>query len=970
MFKLNFIRLDVAIIFVIFLSICSCATPTKDTLSKEQSREINVVSDVDAHSQCAMKVTIENDKVTEISGVPSDPESKGELTERDKKMDKFLYAPDRLQYPMKRVGERGEDKWERISWDEALTTIANKLNETKKEYGAEAIAFRHGHHHSGDIIGPYLARLANLIGTPNVTNPSHICHLPRIFLQRNFDFGLVLPPDVGHTDCMILWGGNPETSNVPQAIAMKEARERGAKLIVIDPRVTSYADEADIHAQLRPGTDGALALGMLNVIIKEELYDREFVDEWTVGFEELEKHISDYPPEKVEEITWVPAEEIRKMARMYATTKPACIIPRNALDHHTNASCAIRAIDILMAITGNIDIKGGNLIVFPLCLGFTDMKLYEKLPPEAVEKKIGTDKSLYSKMGVSWASAHTPSLWNAILNDDPYPVKAMFNMASNPAITCANTNVVVEALKSLDFFVVADIFMTPTARLADIVLPACTFFEQTRHVAYDVNAHHAWNVPSRIVLSPKVVEPLWESWSDWKIICMLGREMGYEEYFPWETREEAIDYEIKPFEITCEDLRAHPEGIVIPLPYTLYQDYKGFFGRIIRGILKVTMFKNYPDMYQKYDGLLKGFFTPSRKVEIYSEQLKELGYDPLPVYTEPAESPVSQPDLAMEYPFILVTGSKLKMYTHSMMRNIPELREQMPNNLLEINPAAAVKLDIEDGDIVKVESLRGSIRSIVKFTDSIDPRVVHLYHGFEESNCNILTDHNAFDPITGSVGLKSSLCKVEKDDVLQVYIDKVDAVLNEVIGMATAPFLNDDTRKMETAIGDAVADSMLWYCNEMDLNVDFAFQNGGGIRTDIPGGEIKKKTIYEVLPFDDSIIVITLMGSDVLAAFKMTPGTVNRGAMPQVSEGISFVIDTASGTISNLLINGKPVDPSREYRIATNSYLASGGDGYKMFTNNVDMYDTSIMPRDAFIEYIIALGGVITPEVKGRITVK
>jgi 5'-nucleotidase/UDP-sugar diphosphatase len=207
-------------------------------------------------------------------------------------------------------------------------------------------------------------------------------------------------------------------------------------------------------------------------------------------------------------------------------------------------------------------------------------------------------------------------------------------------------------------------------------------------------------------------------------------------------------------------------------------------------------------------------------------------------------------------------------------------------------------------------------------------------------------------------------------DALQVYVDKVDAVLNEVIGTATAPFLNADTRKMETAIGDTVADSMLWYCNEMNLDVDFAFQNGGGIRTNIPDGDIKKSTIYEVLPFDNSVVVVTLKGSDVLAVFEMTPGTVTHGAMPQVSEGVSFVIDTASGTISDLLINGKPVDPSRKYRIATNSYLAAGGDGYKMFTNSIDLYDTSLMQRDAFIEYIIALGGVITPEVKGRITVK
>jgi len=214
-----------------------------------------------------------------------------------------------------------------------------------------------------------------------------------------------------------------------------------------------------------------------------------------------------------------------------------------------------------------------------------------------------------------------------------------------------------------------------------------------------------------------------------------------------------------------------------------------------------------------------------------------------------------------------------------------------------------------------------------------------------------------------------------KDDaalsaLLQPYVDKVDSVLSEVIGKATAPFLNDDTRKVETAIGDMVADSMLWYANEMNLGADFAFQNGGGIRTSIADGEIQKQTIYEVLPFDNSVMTVTLKGTEVIALFNQTPETVGHGAMPQVSEGVSFVIDAAAGTVSDVLINGSPIDPAKEYVIATNSYLASGGDGYKVFKNNVGVYDSSLMQRDAFIDYVVYLGGTITPEVKGRYVVK
>lgn len=720
----------------------------------------HAVSDVDGHSQCTMRLDTQGGKVIGIRGNPSDPESKGALTERGRHMKEILYAPDRLKYPLKSMGERGEGRWQRISWEEALDVVSERLKRVKVANGAEAIHFMHGHYHSGDILGSYLPRLANLIGTPNVSNPSHVCHMPRVFLEFGFDLGAVFPPDVAHTRCLLLWGGNPEATNKPQEIAVRKARKRGMKLVVIDPRVTPYGREADLHAQLRPGTDGALALGFLHVIVKEGLYDRDFVKEWTVGFDRLVEHLEAYTPERVEEITWVPAETTRKIARLYATTRPACISPRNALDQHTNASCAIRAIDILMAVTGNLDVKGGNIMVLPLSMAMKDMKLYDKLSPEAEERKIGIEKSLYSRLSKTWPSAHTPSVWDAVLHSDPYAVKAMFVMGANPMLACANARVVEDALRRLDFLVVADFFLSPTAELADVVLPAATFLETTRFVTYDTHADHAWNRSSRIALSPKVVEPLGESRSDWRILRDLGRAMGYGDFFPWKDEEEAIDEQLKPLGLTCEDLRAHPEGVIVDEPPFLYKKLKGPFGAMMRKVLKMTKFRDYPDMYKKYEA--KGFMTPSKKVEIYSERLKELGADPLPVFREPAESPVSRPDVARDFPLILIAGTKLAPYTHTMMRNIPALRKQCPENLVEIHPKTASKLGIREGERVRVESLRGGILCPAHLTEGIDPRVVHLYHGFQESNCNLLTDHRACDPITGSTGLKSSLCRVRK----------------------------------------------------------------------------------------------------------------------------------------------------------------------------------------------------------------
>jgi anaerobic selenocysteine-containing dehydrogenase len=217
---------------------------------------------------------------------------------------------------------------------------------------------------------------------------------------------------------------------------------------------------------------------------------------------------------------------------------------------------------------------------------------------------------------------------------------------------------------------------------------------------------------------------------------------------------------IAPLGLTCEDLKQHPNGVIVDLPPFLYKKWTGVTGKVLRKVLGIAKFRDYPNMYRKYK--MKGFNTPSGKVEIWSQKLKSLGGDPLPMFVEPAESPVSRPDLAKEYPFILIAGSKLEPYTHAMMRNIPELRRHAPENLLEINPQAAHDLNIVDGDRVKVKSLRGSIVTRVSVTSRIDPRVVHLFFGFEESNCNLLTDHHAFDPVTGSSGLKSLLCKVEK----------------------------------------------------------------------------------------------------------------------------------------------------------------------------------------------------------------
>lgn len=710
---------------------------------------------------CGMEVVVEDGKLVEVRGDKEHPENRGALCPKGRAIIDILYSTDRLKYPLKRAGQRGEGKWERISWDQALNMVAERLQKVKDDYGPEAVSFHKGSGHDlcGGDVRPYFHRLANVFGTPNLSTPFYICNGPRT-LNMFFMTGAVPAPDVESTKCILLWGINPTDTALPRQMKIQDALKRGAKLIVIDPRTTYFARKADLHLQPRPGSDGALALGLLRVIVDDNLFDGEFVTKWTVGFEELKAMLEEYPLKKVEEITWVPQEDIRKAAHLYAETKPACIFLGNALDQHTTTSQAIRAITALIAVTGNLDTLGGNVILSPVVLAKNRVELHNKLPPEMDKKRLGNEFLLprfeFTKI------AHPPSVFKAILEEIPYPVKAMLVLAANPVLTSANSQRVKAALEKLDFLAVADIFMTQTAQLADVVLPACTSLEQTYYATYEAGAYLKPTLPGLLMLRPKVVPPLEESWPDWKIIFELAKKLGYGEYFPWQDIEEAIDYELEPMGITVRNLRDQPEGIQIRGPSFLYQKFgnKGIWGKLLIGLLNRTMFRKYPNMYHKYKRM--GFITPSKKVELFSERFQEMGYDALPIYHEPFESPLGDSELAETFPLVLTTGAKLRWYVHSQMRNNPSLNRHMPHNVIEIHPDTAADFGIGEGDIVLVESARGCIKCQAKLTEDIRPQVVQLFHGFDEANVNLLTDNDVYDPITGSVPVKSSLCLIRK----------------------------------------------------------------------------------------------------------------------------------------------------------------------------------------------------------------
>jgi anaerobic selenocysteine-containing dehydrogenase len=661
-------------------------------------------------THCGIDVHIENGRIVEVAGMPEHPINR--VCVKAHAIPELVYSSERLTNPLRKISR----EFRKISWDEAFGFVADKLVDIKQKYGPQALVVHIGEAFIFTHTERILRRVSELYGTPNYTTGASFCFLAKVMGHSLTCGSHIFPSYSVDTKCMIIWGKNPEESDPSEAKTIHAMVGGGAKLIVVDPKVTPLARQADIHAQIRPGTDCALALALLNVIITEGLYDRAFVEQWTVGFDKLAELVKDYSPERVEKISWVKAGTIRDMARTYATSKPASISLGIAMDHCTNGIQAIRAITTLVAITGNIDIAGGNTYA-ARGLARQSFRLKEKI----VDKVgIGADYPLFSRY--SHDETVVPVI-DGILTEKPYPVKALIIAGCNPILTWPNINKVRQAFDKLELIVVADIFMTDTARMADIVLPGTTFLERQDLRGYGGD--------SLVTLANRVVEPIGNSMEDWKIWAELGKRMGYDEYFPWKDTDELFEYWLEPTNISLEQLKQNPGGV--------YYGEKEF---------------------QKY--LKDGFNTPSRKVEIYSQTMNDFGYDPLPTFHEPAESPASRPDLVDQYPLILITGARTVAYQHSEYRNLPSLRKLVPEPLIEINPQTAGELGIADGDLVKVESLRGSIKIKARLTEHIHPKVVSVQHGWNEANVNYLTDDEAVDPTSSYPGFKSVMCRVMK----------------------------------------------------------------------------------------------------------------------------------------------------------------------------------------------------------------
>jgi anaerobic selenocysteine-containing dehydrogenase len=657
-----------------------------------------------------------------------------------------VYSPDRLLYPLARVGAKGEGRFEQISWDAALDRIAERLLEIKLTSGPQAVMsyIGRGLFDSGlvEVFAPpgqndfSSKSFLFPFGSPNNAGCNSVCQVAYGVIAAKSTFGIGMGdtyPDFDNARLIVVWGANPATDsppiNVPKIL---NAKRRGARVIAIDHMRSHAAEMAHQWIPIRSGTDGALALGMINVIIRERLYDEEFVRNWTVGFDELREYVASFTPEEVERITRVPASLVIETARAIATTKRTTLSMYTGLEYTDSGVQNLRAVFILFAITGNLDMPGGIMLRArrKSPYGRTD------IAPPADVKPIGYDKyPLFCDLTRCAQFMEAP---RAILHGDPYPIKALIIAGASIITGYPDPELWKRCLGALDLLVVTDRFMTADAQYADFVLPATTYFENKGYQKY----------PGYVQIRERVIEPRGESRPDYWIIVQLAKRLGYGELFP-KDEDALIEFVLRDHPVGLEELRRHPEGMR--------------FGK--------------PEELRKYEkGMLRadqqpGFPTPSGKVEIASSLLAKHGFDALPKYTEPAEGPLASPDVAQEYPLVLNTGARIQSSFRSQHLNIPGLLGMQPAAQVLIHPQDAAARGIADNDPVQVRTRRGCVPFRACVTDVAMPGEVEVNvggggpihaNGWREANTNYLTDFNGRDPISGFPTYKALLCQVEK----------------------------------------------------------------------------------------------------------------------------------------------------------------------------------------------------------------
>lgn len=665
---------------------------------------------------CGIDAHFEDGKITKITSLKTHIQNRGRLCPKGSAAVETVYHPDRLLKPLK----RGKDgRYREITLEQAMEEIAAKLLEIREKHGARAVSCWQGEALGFAQQEKYARRFIHAFGSPNFFSCDSLC-----WASRQLAYTLVQGywnscPDFRNASLVVFWGTNPPVSHPTFMVPFTEGRENGSRLIVIDPRLSNIAKQADLHLKPLPGSDGALAWGIIRYLLQQENYDKEFVVNHTVGFKEFAAYAQQFTPEYVSSQTGLTRQEILDCCGMIAESLPKMInYVGVSIEHQDNGVNSVRTIACLGAICGAVDIQGGDL--WPEGMGERDLTLYRELPLTEISP-VGADR--YPVLYEMIKECHTMTGMEYMLGKGEYPVKAMILSGGNPANTNPNSGKVEEALSNLELLVVRDMFLTETTRLAHYILPAASFLERTELHVY---SHYQHVSVSRKVLEIEGVKDEYSFWHD------LSHRLGFgDKYFPWKTESEVNRWLLKPTGISLEDLEVHPEGM----------EYK-------------------PVRYRKYTSV--PFPTPSGKVELRSDYLETLGLSPLPTYQEPLYLREGNKD----YPYILITGARKAVYYHSRFRNINRFRKLHPEPEAEFHPLDADRLGLKDGETVRISSKIGSITVLVKImkSDEIREGIIQVTHGWEqESNVNRLTFDEINDPISGFPQLTSIPVNVEKE---------------------------------------------------------------------------------------------------------------------------------------------------------------------------------------------------------------
>lgn len=673
---------------------------------------------------CGLKLYVDKKgKLVKVEGDENHPVTQGRLCPRCIALKNYVYNPDRIIHPMKRdPKDRGKaDKWEQIGWGEALDIIEERYKTITGKYGRESMVIFTGTGREGGTMAPFATMT---FGTPNFcySQSGYACYTPRLAAcayitgipYPEADYAAGLPgryddPEYELPEVLMFWGKEPLPSN-PDGFfghSVIDLMRRGTRIISVDPRVNWLSTKADYHLRLRPGTDTALGLAMINIIASEDLYDHDFVEYWTYGFEALVERASGMTPEKAAEICGLDVDDIYAATRMYATAKPAAILWGLAVDQKTNGMQNGQVVVDLMSITGNIDRPGGQ-VVGDINSGLNEGGFgFDKgVGPELAAKMIGIKEY--------------PGYCNLILNsqadltlkcmetDDPYPLRmGMYTGNNLLACTSAEPKRWHDAiLKSLEFCIAFDCFMTPSAQATcDIFLPLATVVEREGTVFAEYGA-----APLTVGCMNQAIDE-GETRSDLELAFMLGKRLNPQNWEEYDTVRDFINHLRLGRKFDFEQLR---KEVVVQQDVSYYKYETGDLRR---------------------DGQL-GFNTPSGRIELYSSAFEQFGDDPLPYYEEPHFGPVTTPDLMRDYPFVLTTGARTYAFFHSEHRQIPYLRELNPNPLVEVNPKVAAGLGIADGQWCEVFNQFGSCVLKAKVTETVDEKTLHAQHGwwFPEEN--------------------------------------------------------------------------------------------------------------------------------------------------------------------------------------------------------------------------------------------